>query len=138
MAPIQFLNLLAVSSLAILACSFGASPVTALVTDGHRIRDALPAHGHGAIAKRKRATGTTAKRCKPKPKSSTTPKPVSNPKDSSKKDSKKDTPKSSSTSSSAKALSTSYTAPSGDGKVGLAWANTDDPAIKNFKTDKVK
>lgn len=145
----QFLNLLAISSLAILACSFGATPVTALTTDHHRIRDVLfPAHGHGAVTKKKRGSAHNDKRCKPRPKSSAQPKTVSTPKtvttpkdsSSSKDKSKDNTPKPSSSSSSATAVSTTYTPPasSGSGKVGIAWSIGDDKSLDSYKTDKVK
>jgi len=49
------------------------------------------------------------------------------------------TPKASSSSSSSSAAP-AYTPPasSGSGKVGLAWPNSNDPSLKNFKTDKVQ
>ena len=134
MAPLNFLNLLAISSLAVLACSFGATPVSALVTDRHYIRD-TPALGHGAIAKRKRATSDNSKRCKQRPSSaepSHTPKPSSKTSSKGKDDGKSDG-KSEPTSSSTKPSSTPVSSPSGGGgKVGLAWANGPQQDVKPF------
>jgi len=164
MASLKFINLLAISSLAVLACSFGATPVTALATANHHIRD-IPAHGHGAIAKRKRHANSN--HCKQRPTSSSSAKPTADayasPKSSSKptanayaspKPSPKPSPKSSldnkassapastthSSSSSAKPAATaalSGTGSGGGGKVGLAWANGPSMSIKPFVTKDV-
>lgn len=64
MAALKLLNLLALSSIAILAVSFGSTPVAALsVSQNHVARRSGP--GHEAIAKKKRDT-KASKRCKPR------------------------------------------------------------------------
>lgn len=142
MAPIKFINLLAISSLAILACSFGATSANALATEGHLIREV--SHGHGAVAKRKRESSTPVKRCKKKPSSSSPSTSKATGKASTGNNDKAASGGSSSKSADpAKSTkSTSSTPPvtaySGKGKAGLAWPNGNDPSLKNFKTDKVK
>lgn len=146
MAATKLLNLIALSSLAILACSFGASPVNALSVDSqHHARS--PVRGHAILAKKKRAS--TAKRCKPRPvstavssavgKPTTTPAPPA-PKPTSSKAAAPQTTKpadnggGSSTPNNGGGNSGSN---GGAGKVGLAWAQNDDKALANFKTSKV-
>lgn len=141
MAATKLLNLIAITALALLATSFGPTPVNAISSRAQHLNRHV---AHDAIAKRKR--GTT-KRCKPRPSSSVassshaaaTPaaEAASSPAASS-------TPKSSSvkaSSSSAKPAATpASTTPSvgkGGGKVGLAWANGNDASLKNFATDNV-
>ncbi|KAI0269224.1 glycosyl hydrolase catalytic core-domain-containing protein [Gloeopeniophorella convolvens] len=63
MAPIKFLNLLAISALAILATSFNAVPVNALSVE-HRHAARSVNHAHAGIAKKKRDGST--RRCKPR------------------------------------------------------------------------
>jgi len=128
MAPFKFINLLAISSLAVLACSFGATPVTALVTDTHHIRD-ISVHGHGAMAKRKRATSNT-QRCKNRP-SSTHPKAT--PKPSPKSD-----PAPTTLSSHSKPSPTPSSSGGEHGKVGLAWANGPSMDLKPFVNKNVQ
>ncbi|KAF8639652.1 hypothetical protein AX17_000917 [Amanita inopinata Kibby_2008] len=70
MAGFKLLNLLALSSLAIFASTFGPCPVNALSIDTsshHFARHA--AHAHDAIVKKRRETNVTRK-CKPRPSSS--------------------------------------------------------------------
>jgi len=117
----SFINLLAIFSLAVLACSFGASPVTALATDYHQVRDIIP-YGHGAIARRKRAVSNNFKRCKHRP--SSTP---HNPNKGHKPASTTHKPTSTSTPPSG-----GSSGPAGGGKVGLAWPNGPSQNIKPF------
>jgi len=60
MAALKLLNLLALASLALLACSFNASPANALSLESHGIRRA--SRSHSAILKKKRQT-----RCRNRP-----------------------------------------------------------------------
>jgi hypothetical protein len=60
MAALKLLNLLALASLALLACSFNASPANALSLESHNLRRA--SRSHSAILKKKRQT-----RCRPRP-----------------------------------------------------------------------
>ncbi|GLB33625.1 putative expressed protein [Lyophyllum shimeji] len=139
MAVTKLLNLLALSSLAIIASSFGATPVNALTVDTHHLAHA-PVHGHAALAKKRRAAG--GKRCKPRPSSSVAvPVPTSAPVKA--------------TSTKAPAPTTSSTnhnnggspppangggnsgSNGGVGKVGIAWPQDDDKALASFKTPKV-
>lgn len=154
MAAIKFLNLFALSSLALLACSFGATPVAALSVEGIHARD-VSAHGHDAIARRKRTETTTVdgKRCKVR----STSAPAATPSSSKKTTQATTTPAASkaastkaastkaATSSSKKATSSSKSssavaskstgsATSSSKKVGLAWANGDSPNLSNFVT----
>lgn len=141
MAPIRFINLLAISSLAVLACSFGAAPVTALVTNIHQVRD-ISVHAHSTIAKRKRAASGNAKRCRQRPTSSSSASstPKSSPKAS---DPKNPSPKAASTmthtAATHKALATATTSTSGgQGKVGLGWANGPEMPLQPWVTKNVK
>ncbi|KAG5637051.1 hypothetical protein H0H81_005963 [Sphagnurus paluster] len=144
MAVTKLLNLLAVSSLAILACSYGATPVSALSIDNHHLARS-PAHGHAALAKKRRAS---SKRCKPRPTSSlsssagtTTTPPATPPAPP------KTTPPASSSSTKAAPAPTSSAGSgggggnsgsnSGSGKAGLGWPQDDDTALINFKTNQV-
>jgi hypothetical protein len=135
------LNLLILSCLAIMACSFGAEPVNALSTH-HHIRDGM--RGHDALAKRKRSIG---KRCKNRPTSAATSTATSSPSPSSSADSATSTsaPTTSSTdaasspsssSSSASASSASSTGSVGGAKGCLAWPNGDQPYLGDYKTDR--
>ncbi|KIK08407.1 glycoside hydrolase family 128 protein [Laccaria amethystina LaAM-08-1] len=131
----KLLNLIALSSLAILACSWGPTATNALSVDTpHNIA----ARHHGVIAKKKR--GTTARRCKPRPaslssaaKPTTTPAPApaptttpkANPATSTKASGGSGTPSNTG----------GYNGP--PGKVGLAYAGPDDGTISHFITPKV-
>lgn len=153
MAPFNLPNLLAIASLAVLACSYGATPVTALSLDPHANNRQF-AHGHSALAKKRRSG--LSKRCKTRaaPTASTTSTSAVHATSTSVKaatttqaavavaattSTKKSSTKAASTkaSSSAKASSTTVSS-SGwtGGKVGLAWPNGDDDSLKYYKTDK--
>lgn len=134
MAIAKLVNLFVLSSLAILVCSFGASPVSAL-TDSHMMR----ARGHDSIAKHKRASST--KRCKPRPTSSTivSASTKTSPTTTSSLATVTPTPthtstKPSSTSAPAPTSSAPSSPPSTGKKVGTAWANGNSPSLANFKS----
>ncbi|KAF5393824.1 hypothetical protein D9757_000190 [Collybiopsis confluens] len=152
----KLLNLLALSSLAIMACSFGAQPVNALsATSPHSARDAL--RGHDSLAKRKRAANDKAKRCKARPVPSASDSasssadatlaaaPTSSPSSSSSSSSSSSANGSSNDGSSGAASSpVSSPAPSstpasasgdGSGKGCLAWPNGNSD-LEHYKTDK--
>ena len=156
MAALKFLNLLTISTLAILACSFTASPVNALAGSGHHNVGRLPIRGHDSIAKRKR--DTSSKRCKPRSVSSaeastTVPAPettslaavtTTKAAASTTKAAATTTAKPHTTSSASHAVATTSAASSssssgsnGSGKGGLAWPNGNQSYLKNFKTSKV-
>jgi len=129
----KLLNLVALSSLAILACSFGAAPVNALSV-GSSPNHARHFGNHQLIAKKKRSN--TA-RCKPRPSSSavSSSTPAAKPSVSSKKP--QATPKVTPTPPPAPPSGGGNTGHAGGGKVGLGWALGDDPSLKNFVTSKV-
>ncbi|KAF8076205.1 glycosyl hydrolase catalytic core-domain-containing protein [Lyophyllum atratum] len=144
MAVTKLLNLLAVSSLAILACSYGATPVTALTVDTHHVGRS-PAHAHAGLAKKKRAANP--KRCRPRV-SSTVVKPTVAPTTApAPVTTKPATTKPATTKPPAPTTSSNPPPPTngggntgsdgGVGKVGLAWPQDDDKALANFKTGKV-
>ncbi|KAI0320249.1 glycosyl hydrolase catalytic core-domain-containing protein [Amylostereum chailletii] len=155
MAPIRLVNLLALSSLAILACSFNAVPVSAVAADNHHHVARNFGHGHHEVAKRKR---DVSKRCKTKSKTSSSAAPAAtthsaavavavtassadaaaSPAPTKKASS---TPKAAtSTKASAKAVATTAasTSSNGSGKVGLCWSNGEASSIPNFITPSVK
>ncbi|KAG5648664.1 hypothetical protein DXG03_000010 [Asterophora parasitica] len=161
MAVTKLLNLLAVSSLAILACSYGATPVSALTVDTHQIRRS-PLNGHGAIAAAKKKRASTGKRCRPRPTTSANVPPQSPPVAKPTTTAVATTsppppppPQPAPTSTKAPPPAPSPPAPSapsnngptngggnngsngGPGKVGIAWPINDDKALANFKTSKV-
>jgi hypothetical protein len=126
----KLLNLLALSSIAIMACSFGATPTTALSVDTHNVVRHLP-RSHDAIARRKRASG---KRCKQRPSSPAPPPPEhKNKQDTHKQDTHKGTSDKPSSGGGAVSTGGHYSG----GKRGLAWPNGDDPALSKYKTDKI-
>jgi len=150
----KLLNLFALSSLAVLVCSFSASPVSALsLQSDHHLASR---HGHGALAKKKRATGAGAKkkrsstkRCKPKTTSTTsststhTSTPTSSTSSSSKAAAQVEThvaaPAPSPTHSSAPAPQAAAPAPvqiSGNAKVGFSGLDTQ--FLGNFVTKNTK
>jgi hypothetical protein len=134
MAPLSLVHLLAISSLAVLACLFpAASSVNALATDIHHIRD-VSAIGHGAMARRKRATSTNARRCKQRPSSSSSP--TSKP--TAAKPKSVPSPTSHSSIKPASTPAPSLSGKAGNGKVGLAWPNGDSISMKPFVNDKVQ
>lgn len=141
----KLLNLLAVTSLAIVACSFGATPANALSANhnAHAAKSHL-ARAHGTMSKKKRSTN--AKRCKTRPASSSLVASSTKADTSSTKvatstkpaDVQATTSSKKATSTKAPAATTAPAAPapavnSGNGKVGIAWANSNDIAIKPFK-----
>ncbi|KAJ8523505.1 hypothetical protein ONZ45_g12 [Pleurotus djamor] len=65
----KILQLLAISTLAIIASSYGTTPVTALSVDSRHVVRHVP-NSHSGIAKRKRSNN---RRCKPRPSSSKAP-----------------------------------------------------------------
>jgi hypothetical protein len=139
----KLLNLLAVTSLAIMACSFGAEPVNAL-SDGHIARDGL--RGHDALAKRKRSTH--GKRCKSRPTSAAaatstdsssaafTPAPTTSSSFSASSASSFSSSASwTSTSASASTPTSSGGAAISGAKGCLAWPNGDQTYLGDYKTD---
>jgi len=136
----KLINIVALSSFLILACSYGVAPVNALSLDispNHAARGL----GHQVLAKKRRAD---SRRCKPrpssssaavKPTSSTIVVPVVTPSIT------KVVVKPPVTSATPTPTSTPPPPPpssnSGNGKVGLAWSDGNSANIKNFKTDKV-
>ncbi|KAF5370125.1 hypothetical protein D9758_001226 [Tetrapyrgos nigripes] len=100
MAALRLYNLLSLATIAILACSYGPEPVTALSNHhGLAARDGF--RGHDALAKRKRSS---SKRCKPRnpptaalsstsaaaPSSTSAAAPAATPTDNGNKDGDKD------------------------------------------------
>jgi hypothetical protein len=138
MAAIKLLNLLAISSLAIFACSFRATPVNALSSGSHNVaRHAF--RGHDSIAKRKR--GGSSKRCKPRPTTTSAPAktpPAKTP--PAQNTGHNDAVSSSSGGSSGGGSGSSGGSGfghSGGGKVGVSWANGNDPSLSQYKSGKV-
>lgn len=147
MAFSKILNLFAISSLAVLVCSFNAVPVNALSVERELGFMGKRAHGHDGVAKRKRtSTKRGTGRCKPKSSSSSvaaasTPAPSQN---SGNNGSGNGSP-SNDNQSSSKPKSTQAAAPSpppktsssfqgsGGKKVGLAYTSPGD--INAFITD---
>lgn len=142
MALPKLVHLLALSSLAILACSFLASPVNAMSIDTHNYvrRD------HAVIAKKRSTAASSNKRCKPRPASSTipltTPKPspvintTPSPKAAFVPSS---SPKPSPSPSPQPKPAPSNPSTGSGGKRCLAWSNGDDPALAKWahgKADK--
>lgn len=67
MSVSKLFNLFALSSLAVLVCSFGATPVTALSTGDNHLHRVVRSHGAIAKAKRNVKRSSTGKRCKSRP-----------------------------------------------------------------------
>jgi hypothetical protein len=134
----KLLNLLAISSLAILACSFGPTPVNALTVDSHHFARHL-ARGHDSVARKKR---DNSKRCKVRPSSSSSASAPA-PTDSSTPaaDSGNSNTGNTNTGNNANTVTSNSGAPPppnvSGGKGGLAWANGDDPSLANFKSNRV-
>lgn len=129
MPAIKLLNIFALSTLAILLCSFAPSQSLALTVQSNHLARDLPNH-HG-IAKKKRAT---KRACKPR--NSSSPKPSSTPiVDIPKTDIPPNNvlaPSPSPTTSKPPApveSNPSTNTPSGPGKLGIAWAMGNDPRI---------
>lgn len=128
MAFSKSISLVALLSLAFLACSFVASPANAVSVDAHHYvrRD------HAAIAKKRSTSISATKRCKPRPASSTsTTTTVSTPKPSVKSVSLPPKTTSAPAPSSAPAQP-QPSSTSGSGKRCLGWANGDDPALAKW------
>jgi hypothetical protein len=122
MPAIKLLNIFALSTLALLLCSFAPSQTLAVSVESRHLARHIPNH-HG-IAKKKRGT----KRCRPR----TSSLPASQPTKSPVKDEpvKNDPPKTS-TSSSPNSVETKppTNTPTGPGKLAIAWAMGDDKRI---------
>lgn len=139
MAPTKFLNLLAISSLAILACSFGSAPVNALSVEGDHFA-ARHARGHNAIAKRNMRKRET-KRCKARTSSSEAPAATSSPDIVAAITSYFESPTTTSSTAVATTATSSGSGSSGStgnsgntgGKTGTAWPNGDANPINLFK-----
>ncbi|KAJ3778397.1 glycosyl hydrolase catalytic core-domain-containing protein [Lentinula raphanica] len=135
----KILNLLALTTLAIIASSFSAEPVNALSTS-HHARDGL--RGHDAVAKRKRSVH--AKRCKARsaPAESATPSSSSSeddapaPTTTTWSDSTTWTSTSSSAAAATSTATSSSSSSSGSGKGCLAWPNGEQSYLGDYKTDK--
>ncbi|KAF4602241.1 hypothetical protein EYR40_005446 [Pleurotus pulmonarius] len=160
----KILNLLAISTLAILASSFGPASVTALSVDSHHLVRQVP-HAHGAVAKRKRSVN---RRCKPRPttsKASSVPTPApatgdngnsgnngasggstttkpADTKPQSDKGAASSTPAAPKPSATPKPADTGNSGGSnnsgGGGKVGLAWPNGEEIDLANWATSSTK
>ena len=136
MAPIKFFSILVVSTLVLIACSFGPSSVNALATGDHVVRDMSV---HHALAKKKREASSNSKHCKTKPKShSTKPKPKATGGSSSSNNNNDYNNKPSSQPKPSNTGTGSSTSSGGSvsSKVGLAWPNGNDASLKNFNTGK--
>ncbi|PFH52876.1 glycoside hydrolase family 128 protein [Amanita thiersii Skay4041] len=127
MAPLNFFNLLALSSLAIIA-SFSPITVTALSIDSshHFVRHAPLAHDAIALKKRE---NHDSKRCRPRPSSSAeAPSSTHAP----------EPPQTTSTPPPPQQTGSSGGSSGGSGgKVGLAYPSDDISILRSFKTDKV-
>jgi hypothetical protein len=131
MATVKLFNILAISSLAILACSFWCTPVNALSIDSHHVAR-HNARAHDAIAVKKRSNST--KRCKHRPSSSSSTTTTAAPYTPA---AAKGVAADPTTSSSSTTTTTPYAAStpsSGKGKMGVAWPNGDDPSLTHYKT----
>lgn len=126
----KLLNLIALSSLAILACSWGPTQTNALSLDSPHN---FAARHHDVIAKKKRAT--TARRCKPRPASSLSPTTTPAPAPPTTPTAAPATTTQASSGNGTPSNTGGYNGP--PGKVGLAYAGPDDGTISNFKTPKV-
>lgn len=134
----KVLNLLALASLAIMACSFGAEPVTALST--HHSRDGM--RGHESLAKKRRRT-VNGKRCQNRPPPTATSSSSFSSTSSSTSSSAAYTPPATTSSTSAPATtsSASTSSSSSGGSIGgakgcLAWPNGDQSYLGDYKSDK--
>lgn len=125
MSTTKLLNIFALSTLALLLCSFAPSQTLAVSVRSNHLARHIPNH-HG-LAKKKRGN----KRCKPR--SST---PVSGP--TSSPPVKDDDPPKTSTSSSPNSVETkpSTNTPSGPGKLAIAWAMGNDKRIPLIASSK--
>ncbi|EIN10357.1 hypothetical protein PUNSTDRAFT_84335 [Punctularia strigosozonata HHB-11173 SS5] len=139
----KLLNLIALSSLAVLVCTFGATPVNALAT-GHDASISRR-HQHDILGKKaKRANNS--KRCKTRSSTAaptstaaatTSHSVVTTTPETTKKAST--TKAASHTKTSSKAVTTTAASSSGSSsgsKVGVAWPNGGDSSLKYYKTSK--
>jgi len=123
MPAINLLNILALSTLATLLCTFAPSQTLALSIQPDHLARQLPNH-HG-IAKKKRGS----KRCKPRP-SSSTPQPTNTPNTPNPPKGDVVKPSSSSTQPPKSVeTKTPTTATNGKKWLGLAWALGNDPRL---------
>ena len=121
----KFLNLIALSALALLAGSYGNTPVNALSLDSGHLH---ARHNHGLLAKR-----APNRRCKARPTSSSSVAPLNTPV-------KANSPPAPTTPTPAPQPSPNppTTVSNSGAKAGLAWAAGDNPTIlHNFKTSHV-
>lgn len=132
MAIIKLLNILAISSLAILACSFWCTAVNALSIDSHHVAR----RAHDTIAMKKRSDST--KRCKHRSSSSssttTTPTPTPYAPAAAKGAAAETTTSYSSSTTTSPQHAASTPSSGGTGKIGLAWPNGNDPSLSHYKT----
>ncbi|KAG6832965.1 hypothetical protein H0H92_004849 [Tricholoma furcatifolium] len=141
MAVAKLLNLFALSSIAILAFSYGATPVNALSIDSHNL--AARSSSHAVLAKKKRSTNSKRCKARPAPSSSSSSSSVAKPTSTSSKPAATSSTKKTSTAAAAatqaasSSSSGSSSTPGGPGKVGIGWPQDDNTALAYFKTDKV-
>ncbi|OSC99168.1 glycoside hydrolase family 128 protein [Trametes coccinea BRFM310] len=147
----KLLNLVALSSLAIMACTFGAAPTTALST-GH-LNHANRHVAHAPIAAKKKRD--QSKRCKARPSTSLASSTAAHTSSSVHAQAAAVTTSSShsqapaSTTKSSAPATTSKASSGGSSTIGTgqfgkagskicaAWGNGNDPSLANFKTDHV-
>jgi hypothetical protein len=132
MPAVKLLNIFALSTLAVLLCSFAPSHTLALSIQANHLARQSPNHHHGIAKKKKRDT----QRCKPKPSTSSPPVPASSPYDSP-APSLSSTPGSPANFNAGDVTPTSTTpnsvqtnppaTSSGTGKLAIAWAMDSDP-----------
>ncbi|KAI0939468.1 hypothetical protein AcW1_004498 [Taiwanofungus camphoratus] len=143
MAANKLINLIAISSLAILACTFAPAQVNALSTGYHHVNHHV---AHEGIAKRSKRKRQQSQRCKQRPSSSSAaptstswtppPSPTTTwvPTTSAAPPAPAPPPPPSSSWSPIPSPSPSSSGGSGSGKVGIAWNNGDESWLANFKT----
>jgi hypothetical protein len=128
MAPVKFLHILTVVSLAILHASFDALSVNALIVDrGHVGRDF--SHVHAEIAKKRGASST---KCRSRPTSASQSPAATTTNPSYAPSSNASEP--AHTTSSSQPASTNAPASSIDSKVMYGWSNNEQPSLGNFAT----
>ena len=132
MPAIKLLNLFALSTFAILLCSFAPSQTVAVSINSNHLARQIPNH-HGIAKKKKRGNGN--KRCKPK--SSSVP-PAPKPTDPNQYDPPATTPKATSSpppkddpkpTTTTPPNNVQTDTPSGPGKLGIAWAMGNDKRL---------
>ncbi|KAG6855033.1 hypothetical protein C0991_005962 [Blastosporella zonata] len=139
MAVAKLLNLIALSSIALIALSYGAAPVSALSLDSHHLAGRSPSHA--VLAKKRRSTNS--KRCKARPVSSSVSSSVPVAKPTTTKAPATTTTKPATTKAATptttKAAATTAAAASSSGarKVGLGWPQDDNTALAQFVTSSV-